>query len=162
MHYTYTDSPVGRLLLAGEGGALCLVGFQSAPAPRQPEPSWVRAEAPLREAVRQLRAYFDGRLRSFDLELVPRGTDFQKRVWDALRSTPYGETVSYGELSRRIGRPTASRAVGAANRANPLPIVLPCHRVIGSTGQLVGYASGLDIKKTLLALEARCLRSRAA
>ncbi|MGD0497860.1 MAG: methylated-DNA--[protein]-cysteine S-methyltransferase [Bryobacteraceae bacterium] len=107
------------------------------------------------EAARQLRAYFDGHLRQFDLPLDPAGTDFQKRVWNALLGIPYGETRSYAEIAEAIGSPQAVRAVGAANGANPIPIVVPCHRVIGSGGKLTGYGGGLALKKRLLELEAQ-------
>lgn len=105
------------------------------------------------EAVRQLHAYFSGALRSFDLPLDMQGTDFQKRVWNRLLAIPYGQTRSYAEIAREIGRPAAVRAVGAANGANPIAIVVPCHRVIGSSGRLVGYGGGLPLKRRLLELE---------
>jgi methylated-DNA-[protein]-cysteine S-methyltransferase len=101
----------------------------------------------------QLSEYFEGKRKTFELELAPEGTDFQKAVWDELTRVPYGSTLSYGELARRIGRADAVRAVGAANGANPIPIVIPCHRVVGSNGSLTGYGGGLDRKKWLLALE---------
>src|SRR5690606_32489233 len=101
----------------------------------------------------QLGAYFAGELQAFDLPLAPEGTPFQRTVWQALQSIPYGQTISYGELAQEIGRPTASRAVGAANGRNPLPIVIPCHRVIGGNGSLTGYGGGLRFKKALLSLE---------
>jgi len=103
--------------------------------------------------ARQLAEYFAGRRREFALTLDPPGTPFQRDVWGELARIPYGATVSYGELARRVGRPAASRAVGAANGANPIPIVLPCHRVIGANGSLTGYGGGLPIKRALLALE---------
>jgi O-6-methylguanine DNA methyltransferase len=106
-----------------------------------------------RGVVEQLDEYFRGRRRDFDLELSPRGTEFQLRVWRELTRIPYGETISYQELSRRIGNPSATRAVGRANGANPIPIVIPCHRVIGADGSLTGYGGGIDIKRQLLALE---------
>ena len=106
----------------------------------------------------QLRAYFAGELETFDLTLAPEGTPFQQRVWDELCKIAYGETISYGELAKRIGNPNASRAVGLANGSNPIPIVIPCHRVIGSNGKLTGYGGGLPIKGKLLALEKRQLR----
>jgi methylated-DNA-[protein]-cysteine S-methyltransferase len=112
----------------------------------------------LGEAVRQLRAYFAGELQAFDLPLAPQGTPFQLAVWKHLCEIPYGETISYGELARRIGNPNASRAVGLANGSNPIPIVIPCHRVIGSNGKLTGYGGGLPIKDKLLGLERRQLR----
>ena len=155
MYYSYMDSPVGRLLLAGEPDALKLISFPKDRYARSAEPDWQRDEAPFRETVRQLAAYFAGELTEFDLPLSPSGTPFQLSVWHALRTIPYGETWSYGQLAKAIGRPTASRAVGAANGANPLPIVVPCHRVIGSTGKLTGFGGGVETKVKLLALERR-------
>ncbi len=111
----------------------------------------------LKETIRQLRAYFAGELEAFDLPLAPEGTPFQLKVWRRLCDVPYGETISYGELARRIGNPNASRAVGLANGSNPIPIIIPCHRVIGSNGSLTGYGGGLPIKEKLLALERRQL-----
>jgi methylated-DNA-[protein]-cysteine S-methyltransferase len=108
----------------------------------------------VKEALRQLTAYFEGRLTEFDLPLEMAGTPFQRRVWDALREIPYGETSSYGELAQNIGRPSAVRAVGAANGRNPIAIIVPCHRVIGASGKLVGYGGGLPMKRMLLDLEA--------
>jgi len=145
------DSPVGPLQLIASEGALTEIRFldEADPAARE------SAGDPgiLAEAHRQLAAYFRGELQRFDLPLAPAGTAFQKSVWGALAEIPWGETRSYGELARAIGRPTAARAVGAANGANPLPIVLPCHRVIGARGTLTGYAGGLERKRRLLALE---------
>ena len=112
----------------------------------------------LKETIRQLRAYFSGKLEQFDLPLAPEGTPFQLEVWRRLCEIPYGETISYGELARRIGNPNASRAVGLANGSNPIAIIIPCHRVIGSNGKLTGYGGGLPIKERLLALERRQLR----
>ncbi len=108
--------------------------------------------------MRQLRAYFAGELTEFDVRLAPRGTEFQLNVWQHLCKIPYGETISYGELARRVGNPRASRAVGLANGSNPIPIIIPCHRVIGSKGNLTGYGGGLLIKEKLLALEQKQLR----
>ena len=108
--------------------------------------------------MRQLKAYFAGELENFDLPLSPQGTPFQQRVWGELQKIPYGDTISYGELARRIGNPKASRAVGLANGSNPISIVIPCHRVIGANGKLTGYGGGLPIKEKLLALEKRQLR----
>lgn len=147
------DSPVGRLLLAGDGERLIQVCFQCGPRPQRPADGWMDDGAPFRAAIRQLGEYFAGERRRFELPLAPRGTDFQRRVWRALTEIPYGGTISYGELARRIGNPSASRAVGLANGANPLPIVVPCHRVIGADGSLTGFGGGLPIKRRLLALE---------
>ena len=108
--------------------------------------------------IQQLRAYFARELETFDLRLAPEGTPFQQSVWNELCGIPYGETISYGELAKRVGNPKASRAVGAANGQNPIPIIIPCHRVIGSDGKLTGFGGGLPIKEKLLALEQRQLR----
>ncbi len=116
-------------------------------------PGWEQRDDAFDDVGTQLMEYFDGRRRQFDLPLAPNGTPFQQRVWKALLDIPYGETISYGELAARIGRRSASRAVGLANGSNPLPIVIPCHRVIGSNGKLTGYGGGLAIKERLLALE---------
>jgi methylated-DNA-[protein]-cysteine S-methyltransferase len=147
------DSPVGRLLLAGDGESLIQVSFQSGPRPLRPAGSWIADAAPFRVAIRQFSEYFAAERRRFELPLAPRGTEFQRRVWRALTEIPYGQTISYGELARRIGKPSASRAVGLANGANPLPVVVPCHRVIGADGSLTGFGGGLPIKRKLLALE---------
>jgi methylated-DNA-[protein]-cysteine S-methyltransferase len=148
------STPVGRLRLAGDESGLRSISFQNRFRPATPAESSLRAEAPFREAIAQLEAYFAGALRRFDLPLAPEGTPFQREVWSALTAIPYGETVSYGELARRLGRPAASRAVGAANGQNPIPIVIPCHRVIGADGSLTGFGGGLAIKRRLLDLEA--------
>jgi methylated-DNA-[protein]-cysteine S-methyltransferase len=116
-------------------------------------PDWQENPRSLREAARQLEEYFAGQRRDFELDLAPEGTPFQRRVWQALETIPYGETWSYGELARTIGKPSASRAVGAANGRNPISIFIPCHRVIGADGSLTGYGWGTDIKARLLALE---------
>jgi methylated-DNA-[protein]-cysteine S-methyltransferase len=153
LYWHEIDSPVGRLLLAGDGESLIQVCFQSGPRPSRPQSSWRQDAAPFRAAIAQLEEYFAGRRQAFELPLAPRGTEFQRRVWRALGAIPYGRTISYGELARRIGRPSASRAVGLANGANPLPIIVPCHRVIGADGSLTGFGGGLPIKRKLLALE---------
>jgi methylated-DNA-[protein]-cysteine S-methyltransferase len=121
-----------------------------------------RATPVLRAAAAQLAEYFAGKRRTFDLPLAPHGTPFQLAVWSALRAIPYGETRNYAELARAIGRPTASRAVGAANGKNPLGIIVPCHRVIGASGALTGYAGGLSAKRWLLELEATAATDRRA
>jgi methylated-DNA-[protein]-cysteine S-methyltransferase len=154
MRYCELPTPVGRLLLTGDENGLRGIFFQSGLHPAEVGEGWQRTEEPFREAIAQLDAYFNGRLRRFDLALAPEGTPFQREVWSALTDIPYGETVSYSELARRIGRPAASRAVGAANGKNPLPIVVPCHRVIGANGSLTGFGGGLAIKRRLLELEA--------
>lgn len=153
MYWHQIESPVGMLLLAGDGMRLKLIHFQSGRRAHAPSADWVQDPAPFASAVTQLAEYFAGRRRSFDLPLAPRGTEFQHIVWAALTRIPYGATLSYGELARQIGRPHASRAVGLANGANPLPIIVPCHRVIGADGSLTGFGGGLEVKRTLLALE---------
>jgi methylated-DNA-[protein]-cysteine S-methyltransferase len=156
--YTQIESPVGPLLLAADGTGLRQILFVNGRHPAQPESSWKEDGAPHRETIRQLKAYFAGDLENFDLQLAPEGTPFQLGVWHRLCDIPYGTTISYGELAGRIGNPKASRAVGLANGSNPIPIVIPCHRVIGSNGKLTGYGGGLPIKEKLLALERRQLR----
>jgi methylated-DNA-[protein]-cysteine S-methyltransferase len=152
-YWCHTDTPVGRLLLAGEQGALKRVHFQSGPHPLRPSPAWQEDPRPFEGALRQLGEYFAGSRRSFTLRLAPTGTAFQLAVWQALRGIPYGQTLSYGELARQLGRPNGARALGLANGANPLPIIVPCHRVIGADGSLTGFGGGLYIKRALLALE---------
>lgn len=152
--YDYLETPIGRLLLVSHGDALVEIGFPSGAAAHAPDPAWSRGDnAVLAQTRQQLREYFAGTRTGFDLPLRPAGTPFQQQVWQALQQIPYGETCSYGDLARAIGRPTASRAVGAANGRNPLPIVIPCHRVIGTGGALVGFGGGLPTKAQLLALE---------
>ncbi len=151
--YTTFESPVGPLLLVGDSNALRLVSFESSKHAAPPQADWKRDRAPFAEVIRQLQAYFRGELREFDLPLALEGTEFQRRVWNALRSIPYGETISYLQLAERIGNPKAVRAVGLANGSNPIPIIVPCHRVIGSDGSLTGFGGGLSTKKMLLELE---------
>jgi methylated-DNA-[protein]-cysteine S-methyltransferase len=153
MFYCHVSSPVGELLLAGDGTFLRLVAFPNGRHPQKPEAGWERNEAPFRDALSQLRGYFAGKVRRFDLPLALEGTAFQQMVWRALQTIPYGETLSYGGLARCIGKPTASRAVGAANGRNPIPIIIPCHRVIGAAGSLTGFGGGLSTKRKLLELE---------
>lgn len=160
LYWHEVDSPVGRLLLAGDGESLIQLCFQSGPRPHRPKDTWRADAAPFRVVLKQLAEYFAAGRRTFDLPLAPRGTEFQRRVWRALREIPYGETISYGELARRIGMPSASRAVGLANGANPLPILVPCHRVIGADGSLTGFGGGLPIKRQLLALEGSSAQSQ--
>lgn len=154
MYYCYIESPIGELLLAGDDDALTMIGFPEGAMRREPESDWTHNERPFAEAARQLTEYFAGERHDFDLPLCLNGTEFQLLVLDELRRIPYGETTSYGDIAKRIGRPKAVRAVGAANGRNPIPIVVPCHRVIGSGGALTGFGGGLDTKKALLQLEA--------
>lgn len=156
--YTLMDSPVGELTLTGDGEALTGIHTRGADDKNQlVQDGWVRDDAPFAEAVRQLRAYFEGRLRDFDLPLAPSGTAWQLTVWRALTTVPYGRTASYGELARGLERPGSSRAVGSANGRNPISIVVPCHRVIGADGTLTGYSGGVWRKERLLGLETRTL-----
>jgi methylated-DNA-[protein]-cysteine S-methyltransferase len=155
MNYGYVDSPVGRLLVAGDEQGVRRIEFPHDGKPGRPEAGWRESiSGPIEEVVRQLNEYFSGRRTEFDLPLAPEGTAFQRTVWRRLQEIPYGQTISYGELARRVGNAKASRAVGAANGCNPLPIVIPCHRVIGANGKLTGFGGGLPTKQLLLSLEA--------
>jgi methylated-DNA-[protein]-cysteine S-methyltransferase len=153
LDYTIVDSPVGPLLLAGTDTALHALHFADGRRPTTLDPEWTEDPRALRDVRGELDAYFAGRLQRFTVPLAPAGTPFQLKVWTALRDIPYGQTISYGELAQRIGDPNAVRAVGAANGANPIAIIVPCHRVIGADGSLVGFGGGLPVKKALLALE---------
>ena len=155
--YTRIDSPVGKLLLAADTQGLRLVSFETSKRAAPVQPGWKEDKAPFAEVLRQLQAYFGGELREFALQLAPEGTEFQLRVWDSLRAIPYGETISYGQLAQKLGNPQAVRAVGLANACNPIPIIVPCHRVIGSNGSLTGFGGGLANKRKLLDLESRQL-----
>ena len=155
MNYCYLESPIGTLLIAGDHDAVHRIEFPKNGKPGRPESGWQESsEGAVGEAARQLREYFAGSRTDFDLPLAPDGTPFQRSVWKRLQDIPYGETISYGELAKRVGNPKASRAVGAANGSNPLPIVIPCHRVIGANGKLTGFGGGLPTKEALLTLEA--------
>lgn len=151
--HTVIDSPIGAITLVADGDVLTCLYMEVQRYPDEFGPPDDGDSVVLKEAERQLAEYFAGERTEFELPLEPDGTPFQRRVWSALCEIPYGETISYGELARRIGQPTASRAVGLANGKNPISIVVPCHRVIGSSGRLVGYGGGLDRKQTLLELE---------
>ena len=155
MKYRYLDSPFGRVLVAGDGDSLQWLSFTTGRQKATSLSEWTEdnRDTLLREAGRELEAYFAGKRERFDLPLAPQGTAFQKRVWKKLVSIPYGKTVSYSELARRIGRPGAFRAVGAANGQNPISVIIPCHRVLGKNGDLTGYGGGLDVKRRLLELE---------
>lgn len=153
MRYTYLDSPIGPLLIAGDGSGIRRIGFPGGKHVLKPDPAWIEDGDAFADAKAQLTAYFAGELTEFDLPLAPETTPFQGKVLAELRKVPYGTTVSYGELAKRVGNPKASRAVGMANGRNPIPIVIPCHRVIGANGDLTGFGGGLDTKRRLLALE---------
>ena len=157
IYYTWFESPIGPLLLAGADSKLKLVSFAKGKHARQVHPDWIEDASVFADAIDQLQRYFAGNLETFDLPLLLEGTAFQKKVWTALKNIPYGETISYKTLAQRVGSPKAVRAVGAANGANPIPIILPCHRVIGNDGSLTGFGGGLPLKQKLLALESRQL-----
>lgn len=167
IYYRRIDTKIGRLMIASTRKGLCCVGL-----PRELEERFIEGlkktygkcdlwdedgkgekSSINNKALEELLLYFDGKLKQFTVPLDMRGTDFQKKVWQQLLKIPYGKTASYGDIARAIGKPGASRAVGGANNKNPLPIVVPCHRVVGSDGSLVGYGGGLEIKKFLLRLE---------
>lgn len=155
MHYTVTDSPIGILMLTGSEDGLNGLYMSDAHHARTVDPEWVRTDALalFEDVSRQLDEYFSGNRKEFEVPLVLSGTEFQREVWAALRTIPYGQTASYGEIAAQIGRPGASRAVGLANGRNPVGIIVPCHRVIGADGTLTGYGGGLDRKQWLLSLE---------
>ncbi|ANO50609.1 methylated-DNA--[protein]-cysteine S-methyltransferase [Woeseia oceani] len=153
MYYCYLTTPIGDLLLAGDAQHLHVISFPEGPKRRDPMPEWIYSESPFADARAQLLEYFCGTRQTFDLQLAPSGTEFQLAVLAELQAIPYGTTVSYADIACRIGRPTAVRAVGAANGRNPIPIVIPCHRVIGSDGKLTGFGGGLPVKEALLRLE---------
>jgi methylated-DNA-[protein]-cysteine S-methyltransferase len=152
MTYTTFSSPIGRLIACAENGTLTAL-YESEIAPESGVYVEAGNDALFRMLGDQLSRYWEGKAVNFHIPVAPRGTPFQARVWQALGDIPYGRTISYGELARRIGQPTAVRAVGRANGANPIAIVIPCHRVIGGNGSLIGYAGGLERKKMLLLLE---------
>lgn len=153
MYYDIIESPIGPILLAGNKEGLKHLIFIKGEKKMEIPEDWIENKEFFREAARQLEDYFSGKLQSFNLELDPEGTDFQKSVWKALCEIPYGKTRTYKEIAVSIGKPKAYRAVGLANNRNPIAIIVPCHRVIGADGKLTGYASGLDVKEFLLKLE---------
>jgi methylated-DNA-[protein]-cysteine S-methyltransferase len=157
VHYSVFESPIGELLLTGDGDALTGVYFPQSGKVAAADPAWARDDGAFAEVKARLGAYFRGELTKFQLKLAPRGTPFQQRVWSALQTIPYGTTSTYGKLAAELGEPKAVRAVGLANGRNPIPIIIPCHRVIGADGSLTGYGGGLDVKQRLLALESRAL-----
>ena len=153
MYYTYHKTPIGSIFIAADDQAIKLMSFPQGSQQRGPQAHWKKTKKPFTQAIAQLDDYFSGQRTQFDLPLAPDGTAFQQQVWQALLNIPFGETTSYGALAKTIQRPKASRAVGAANGANPIPIVIPCHRVIGSSGALTGFGGGLETKQWLLAHE---------
>jgi len=158
MVYDLIDTPLGPLAVTGDEEGIRQIAFQQGRLPLKIKDHWKRDPVFLKAAGRQLTAYFAGELQCFDLTLAPVGTDFQQRVWRALKQIPYGHLVSYRDIAVAIDNPKAFRAVGGANGKNPIPIIIPCHRVIGSQGQLVGFGEGLDIKKQLIDLERKGLK----
>jgi methylated-DNA-[protein]-cysteine S-methyltransferase len=157
MLYTIIDSPIGELLLAGDGTALNRLDMRGGRRPIPIAPGWQRRDDAFVAPIAQLRDYFGGARSTFDVPLSLRGNPFELRVWQALRAIPYGQTVSYGQIARQIGYPSAARAVGLANGRNPVAVIVPCHRVIGADGTLTGYGGGLERKRFLLDLEAGVL-----
>lgn len=153
MNYCYHPSPLGPLLLVGDASGLWKIGFPEGKGKVEPSADWVESTSGLETARQQLDEYFAGDRQTFDLKLKPQGTDFQLQVLAALQTIPFGNTASYADVAEQIGRPKAVRAVGAANGRNPLPIVIPCHRVIGANGSLTGFGGGMEAKSYLLTLE---------
>ena len=156
--FSLLDSPIGELLLTGDGQYVTGIWMQSHRSEWNRTRAYERDDVALAAVRTQLTEYFAGARSGFELLLLPEGTPFQRKVWNALCEIPYGETISYGELARRIGQPSAARAVGLANGSNPLPIVVPCHRVIGADGSLTGFGGGIERKRWLLAHEASVAR----
>ncbi|MDY9921324.1 MAG: methylated-DNA--[protein]-cysteine S-methyltransferase [Synergistota bacterium] len=155
--YSYTYGGVGKIEIGTESESITDVHFAKSFVPPS---EYSRKETPLhKKAAEQLRGYFEGTRKVFDLPLAPKGTDFQRRCWEALLQVPYGETRSYGDIARAAGSPKGFRAVGMANNRNPVAIIIPCHRIIGSDGKLVGYGGGIDIKAFLLDLERKYAKS---
>jgi methylated-DNA-[protein]-cysteine S-methyltransferase len=153
LQYTYTDSPVGQLLLAGEGEILHYLSFPTGKMAIKPAPDWTFYRPAFKSARRQIEAYFAGQLRQFDVAVAPHGTAFQMQVLAALQAIPFGQVCSYKDIAQAIGRPQSMRAVGAANGRNPLPLIIPCHRVVGADGRLTGFGGGIHTKAFLLRLE---------
>ena len=159
MIYTFAASPIGDLLLAGDHQGLHWLIFPEGPKSREPNSEWRLQESAFPEARRQLDAYFSGTRRTFPFPFMPHGTPFQIQHLNDLVKIPYGHTTTYQALAERLGKPNAARAIGAANARNPLPIIIPCHRVLGSSGALTGFGGGLRVKEFLLDLEQRHARS---
>ncbi len=157
MLYTTINSPIGELMLVGDGETLHHLSMQGGRRPLHRDAAWTRDDRAFAGPVQQLEEYFTGARQTFDVPLSLAGNPFEQRVWRALRAIPYGETTSYGEIARRIGSPDAPRAVGLANGRNPVAVIVPCHRVIGADGSLTGYGGGLERKRLLLDLEAGVL-----
>ena len=153
MNYTTVDSPIGELTLVGDEHGLAGLYMESQRYGPKRDPAWRHDPEALADAAEQLEQYFAGERTEFELELAPRGTEFQRRVWSLLLEIPFGETTTYGALAAKVDAPRAARAVGMVMNRNPIPIVLPCHRVVGANGSLTGYGGGLHVKERLLRLE---------
>lgn len=160
MYYDIFQSPLGEMIVAGKDEGLRYVNLQVPEKRVTIEDMWIRDKQASKDAVSQLKSYFAGELENFDLPLAPAGTEFQKKVWKALEAIPYGTRVSYKYIAEVLDKPSGSRAVGMANSKNPIHIIIPCHRVIGSDGKLTGYAHGLAVKSWLLHLEERSVHER--
>ncbi len=155
--YCFYTSPIGELLLVGSKGGLEEIRFPNKLKGTQPEPDWENDSHFFKETLDQLSQYFAGQLKVFTVQLNPSGTHFQKQVWQELEKVPFGQTVSYAEIAKRLNNPKACRAVGGANGKNPTPIIVPCHRIIGKDGSLTGFGGGLDVKDFLLQHEKEIL-----
>ena len=153
LEYTYMETPVGQLMLAGEGEVLHHLSFPSGKMCFKPKPDWDYHASAFKQTRHQIDDYFAGQLKRFDLALAPSGTEFQRKVLGALQKIPFGQMRSYKDIAKTIGRPNSMRAVGAANGRNPIPLIIPCHRVVGADGSLTGFGGGLDTKAFLLRLE---------
>ncbi len=158
LHYDFIETDLGLVIIAANDEGLCYVSFQNGPKLIAPPEGWVQSPKKLTEVTRQMKEYFSGERQQFDLPLAPSGTEFQQKVWKVLTEIPYGQTITYGELAKRIKQPQASRAVGNANGRNPIVIIQPCHRVVAANGKLGGFSSGLHRKEYLLGLERRVSR----
>lgn len=154
-HYCYMDTPLGLLLLAGCKDALRMISLPNGPQKRKPQPEWIADTDMFAGARQELQEYFAGERTEFTTPMILEGTDFQKKVWKVLCDVSYGQLASYGDVAKALGKPGAARAVGGANNANPIPIIVPCHRIIGSDKSLTGFGGGLPTKQFLLDLEAR-------
>lgn len=153
IYYDYISGPVGQFLIAGTETALHFTGFTTEYQQRPPKDDWKRDNVPLRYAIPAFEAYFAGEFIEFNVPIAPKGTSFQMEVWQALQAIPYGQTASYGDIAKKLGKPGASRAVGGANNKNHLPVIIPCHRIIGADGSMTGFGSGIEAKIKLLKLE---------
>lgn len=155
IYYDFIETKLGLVIIAKQDKSLCNVTFQDGKKLNPLPGNWVRSREKLAEATRQMKEYFSGQRYQFDFPLAPAGTEFQQKVWKVLTEIPYGKTITYGELAKRVGKPQASRAVGNANGRNPIVIIQPCHRVVAANGKLGGFSSGLHRKEYLLGLERR-------